>query len=63
MRYWQVQANSPGGGQALFGVEAEDREAAAAMALQVIKDVLVPVDLQITELPSPSARRYPAAST
>lgn len=60
MLYWQVQAELPDSGRrVLFGVEAEDRESATATALQVIKDALVPVDLQITQIPAPPERQQP----
>ncbi len=59
MPYWQVQAALPDGARMLFGVEAENREAAAARALQAIKDVLVPVDLEVTPIRPPQVRRRP----
>lgn len=58
MTYWQVQACMPDGGMLMLGVRAEDREAATLQALQAIKDVLVPVDLTITEIPPPENREH-----
>jgi hypothetical protein len=48
---FRVRAAWPDGAESVFGVQAGDREAAAAQALRILKDVLVPLDLEITEIP------------
>jgi hypothetical protein len=56
MAFWQVRAEIYGHGESVFGVEADSREAALAEALRRTSEIVVPVDLEITEIPPPSAR-------
>jgi hypothetical protein len=53
MTDFRVRAKWPDGAESVFSVQAEDGEAAAAHALQILKGVLVPLDLEITVIPPP----------
>jgi hypothetical protein len=50
---FQVRAKWPDGAESVFGVQAEDRKAAAGKALRILENVLVPLDLEITAIPPP----------
>ena len=56
MPWWQVLVKFPDGAQAVFGVEAGGQAAAADQALEMLRGVLVPVDLEITETLPPEDR-------
>jgi hypothetical protein len=50
---FRVRAKWPDGAESVFGVQAEDRETAVGKALQILENVLVPLDLEITVIPPP----------
>jgi hypothetical protein len=54
MAYWQAQADMPGGGKILFGIQAESTEIAMAGVLALLDGAGTGV--QVTLIPDPLSR-------